>query len=78
MEEWSQHLNRWYDPRVENAYGMKYSNSGRPTRGDLEEDKRIEQSVALEQAERLKLDALAERKAYAWKRRAMLQRSKRN
>ena len=43
----------------------------------IREDQRIDHEVTKEQAERSKLDTLAQRKAMAWKRRAMLQRGRR-
>lgn len=43
----------------------------------IREGARIDQETAQHQAERQKLDQLASRKAYAWKRRQMLQRGRR-
>ena len=61
-----------------NAFGMRYS---RPLtnkqRADRLEEQRINNSIDEERADRHKLDALANRKAYTWKRRSMLQRGRR-
>ena len=64
------------DPTKVNSLGWSYAGRG-PSKAQAAENARIAQEVSKELAERTKLDALADRKALAWKRRQMLQRGKR-
>ena len=65
------------DPTKTNSLGWAYAPGHGPSRGEVDEDIRIAQEVAQEQADRQRLDAQARRHSYQWKLRSMKQRGRR-